>query len=414
MLLMMGVLGWLRRKHRDESVNLWLFGLLFILIEAIAVAVFRSSAGARLWTHVLALDAYLAAGATFAWAAHEDLLPGRRLPLLLLPAVPMFLLATLYGLDLYRSTPYVYITGVTLVLGAFLVVLWVGGTLRQRLALLAIHLIIWVPSVLLAQRGDLRSVVYWNLTCLYLLVALSFRRRLRRGQIGGVVIVAGFTIWAMCFFLHPMVRSSSVYGGLVDEVWNMQKFLVILGMVLTLLEGETERRKGEAMHDVLTGLPNRRLFGDRLAQALERSLRSGRSTALFLIDLDNFKQVNDTLGHKAGDLVLQAAAQQLQSKVRSSDTLARCGGDEFCVIVNELTRREDCDRIALALAAALGQIAVPGGALSGSIGYAVFPQDAADGDALFATADSHMYQSKRRVLVDELPVGSGVLAERLT
>ena len=395
MLLMMGVLVWLRRKHSSDSVDLWLLGLLFILIENVASAVFRNSGLAHTWTHVAALDAYMIAGATFGWAARQDLLPGRsHLPFFVLPAVPWFVLSTLYGLDLAARTPYVAIALASLCLGVVFLLFRLEGSLKLRAGLLAIHLIIWIPSVFMAFNGFLRALVYWGLTCLYLLVAVSFRRLLRRGQIGGFVIVAGFAVWACCFLLHPVVRVHPVYDNLVEQIWTMQKFVVILGMLLTLLESETERRKSEAMHDSLTGLPNRRLFDDRLSQALERSLRSGRSVALFLIDLDNFKNVNDTYGHAAGDLALCTAAAQLKLKVRSSDTLARCGGDEFCVIVNELTRREDCERIACVLREAVARATPAEWRLGASVGYALFPEDAANADQIFALADRRMYQQK--------------------
>ena len=395
MLLMMGVLVWLRRKHGSESVDLWLLGLLFILIENVASAVFRSSGPAHTGTHVAALDAYIVAGVTFGWASRQDLLPGRsHMPFFVLPAVPWFVLSTLYGLDLTVRAPYIAIAIASFCLGVIFLLFRLQGSLRLRGGLLAIHLAIWIPSVFMAFNGSLRGLVYWGLACLYLLVAVSFRRLLRRGQIGGSVILAGFVVWALCFLLHPVARTHPVFDDLIEQIWTMQKFVVILGMLLTLLESETERRKSEAMHDALTGLPNRRLFDDRLSQALERSLRTGRSVALFLLDLDNFKGINDTYGHATGDLALCTAAEQLKLKVRSSDTLARCGGDEFCVIVNELTRREDCERIVGVLRDAVTRSTPAEWKLGVSVGYALFPDDAANADQIFALADSRMYKQK--------------------
>ena len=394
MLLMMSVLGWLRRKYSDQSVDLWLLGLLLILIENASAALFRSGllhSGA----HVVALDTYLLAGVTFGWAARQDSLPGlSHLAHFLLPAGPMLMLSTLYGLELTTIMPYLVISLASLALGSLFLLFRLSVSPGMRAGLLAVHFAIWVPSVLLAHAGHLRGLVYWGLTCLYLLVAFSFRRRVRRGQIGGLVIVAGFTAWALCFFIHPLTHGRSVLDPLVEQIWTTQKFVVILGMLLTLLEAETERRKAEAMHDALTGLPNRRLFDDRLSQALERSLRTARSAALFLLDLDHFKAINDTHGHAAGDVALRAAAQELQLKVRSSDTLARCGGDEFCIIVNDLGRREDCERIARALREAVARVAAPGWNLSASVGYALFPEDAVNDKQLFALADRRMYEGK--------------------
>ena len=394
MLLMMGVLVWLRRKYSDQSVDLWLLGLLLILVENASAALFRSGllhAGA----HVVALDCYLLAGVTFGWAARQESLPGlSHLGHFLLPAGPMLMLTTLYGLELRSLAPYVVITLASLLLGSLFLAFRLSASPRLRAVLLAVHCAIWVPSVALARSGHLRGLVYWGLAWLYLLVAFSFRRRIHRGQIGGMVIVAGFSVWALCFLIHPVTHGRTVLDPLVEQIWTMQKFVVILGMLLMLLEAETERRMAEAMHDSLTGLPNRRLFDDRLSQALERSMRTARSAALFLLDLDQFKAINDTHGHAAGDLALCAAAEQLQLKVRSSDTLARCGGDEFCIIINDLGRREDCERIAKVLREAVARVATPQWRLSASVGYAVFPEDAADGQELFALADQRMYEEK--------------------
>ena len=301
MLLMMGVLVWLRRRHSHERVDLWLLGLLFILIENIAAELFRGSGPALAGMHAAALDAYVVAGVTFGWAARQDLLDGRsQLPFFVLPAVPWFVLATMYGLNLKQPGPYIGVALASLVLGALVLLFRLQGSVWLRAALLSAHLAIWIPSLFMAFNGSYRWLVYWGLACLYLLVAFSFRRQVRRSQIGGLVIIAGFAIWAVCFLLHPLARGRPVFDSLVEQIWTMQKFVVILGMLLTLLEGETERRKAEAMHDSLTGLPNRRLFDDRLSQALERSLRTGRSTALFLLDLNDFKLINDTPRPRCG------------------------------------------------------------------------------------------------------------------
>jgi diguanylate cyclase (GGDEF)-like protein len=169
-------------------------------------------------------------------------------------------------------------------------------------------------------------------------------------------------------------------------------------MLLVLLEEQTRRLAGQAMHDPLTHLPNRRLYDDRLGQAISRAERTGLRAATFVIDLDNFKLVNDLLGHHAGDLVLVRTGDALQSKIRSSDTLARCGGDEFNVIVNDLERASDCDLIAQALRSAVETVDLPPGAITklcASVGYAIYPDDVTDPAALCELADARMYKDKR-------------------
>ena len=125
-----------------------------------------------------------------------------------------------------------------------------------------------------------------------------------------------------------------------SEVWNLPKYVVALGMILLLLEEQIEHNKHLALHDVLTGLPNRRLFQDRLANTLERARRTGTQAALLVLDLDRFKQVNDTLGHHVGDLLLQNVAKVFSGRIRRSDTVARTGGDEFSVILEGPTNAE--------------------------------------------------------------------------
>ena len=393
----MGVLLWLRNKYRAESVELWFLGLAFVLVEAVALSIYRNSSSAHNVLHAVMLNAYLLAGVTFGWAARQDLLPGRRpVPYFLLPAVPLSFLTTLYGLEQRDSRWYLGTAVWSLLCGVVYVAVWASGGLWRRAGLLLIHFTMWAPIAWFAERMMLRSLVYWGLGCVYLLVAFTFRSRVRRGHIGGAVIVTGFAVWALCFLAHPLLRGHMPWDAMLTEVWNLQKFLVILGMILSLLEDETDRRRAEAMHDVLTGLPNRRLFEDRLRQALERCLRSGKSTALFVIDLDGFKAVNDTLGHGVGDDVLRRAAEALQANVRASDTLARCGGDEFSIVINDLQRRGDCERIAANLRAAVARVEVPneGPALSASVGFAMFPEDAADSDELYRLADRRMYEEK--------------------
>ena len=410
MIILMGVLDWLRRKYRDSSVNLWMLGLMFILLEAVAVAVLRN-ASPPLYraSHAMALDAYVLAGITFGWAAREDLIPGQsQLPLFLLPTVPLFVMTTLYGWGVTSTVAYLAVAIASLVLGAGYGAAFIRGSWQFRVRLLGIHTLMWAPMLWMASTHQLRLLAYWGLTCLYLLVAVSFRNRVRRGRIGGLIIVTGFIVWALCFLAHPFVRSLPFYFDMDEQLWTMQKFFVIIGMLLVLLEEQTQRLVGEAMHDPLTGLPNRRLFDDRLVQAMSRAQRTGLSAAVFVVDLDNFKTINDTHGHRTGDVVLARAGDVLKAKIRSSDTLARCGGDEFSVIVNDLTRPGDCERIAQMLRAAVASVEMPSGdpsTMRGSVGYALYPDDVSSAAELCELADVRMYKDKRRNRLAGLEAG---------
>lgn len=152
-----------------------------------------------------------------------------------------------------------------------------------------------------------------------------------------------------------------------------------------------------ANYDLVTGLPNRRLFHDRLEQEVKHSERSGVPIALLFIDLDRFKEANDMLGHDAGDMLLRQAAERIRSCIRQKDTVARLGGDEFTVILTEFDVLKDVQIVAGKI---LKEMAKPFSILqelihiSASIGITMFPQDAATSEHLISNADQAMYAAK--------------------
>ncbi len=153
-----------------------------------------------------------------------------------------------------------------------------------------------------------------------------------------------------------------------------------------------------AHHDALTGLPNRRMFEQRLAQVLELSRRSGRSCALLFLDLDDFKAINDTRGHAVGDLVLQAVARTIVGAVRQVDTVARLAGDEFTVLCENVDSEEAALQIVTKLQHAFEPpLDIDGEPLAvrASIGLSLFPRDAQDARTLMASADAAMYRIKQ-------------------
>lgn len=153
-----------------------------------------------------------------------------------------------------------------------------------------------------------------------------------------------------------------------------------------------------AFHDAVTGLPNRALFNDRLERALIQARRHRRSFALMVIDIDKFKDINDTFGHAAGDDVLVLAAKRLQACVRAEDTVSRAGGDEFLCLLQEV--KEDAAMLAIADCMRADVTNVSGLAglrvmVSVSIGCAICPRDGVTAEALLRNADKAMYMAKR-------------------
>jgi diguanylate cyclase (GGDEF)-like protein len=227
--------------------------------------------------------------------------------------------------------------------------------------------------------------------------SIHFLFSYRRATTGGLITIAGFLAWAAVFVVGPGINMFFPNLHPESEVWNLPKYVVAVGMILLLLEKQIEHNKYLALHDELTGLPNRRLFQDRLAVALERAHRTGRQAALLLVDLDRFKQVNDTVGHHIGDLLLKRAGEVFLTRVRRSDTVARTGGDEFAIILDEPTSREDAENVSFSLIQLLKEPFELDGhsvCVGASIGIAVFPEDAVSAEALCIAADRRMYSDK--------------------
>lgn len=154
-----------------------------------------------------------------------------------------------------------------------------------------------------------------------------------------------------------------------------------------------------ATYDELTGLPNRQLLTDRLQQAINNAERYQRAVAVLLVDLDDFKLINDSLGHSAGDVALRTVARRFEAAVRPSDTLSRFGGDEFVAVLTEQTDEDDVGRVIERISAALAQPVEIAGAphyITASIGYCRYPDAGDDAEALLKHADMAMYQAKQQ------------------
>ena len=181
-----------------------------------------------------------------------------------------------------------------------------------------------------------------------------------------------------------------------DQRGEVQNYIGVFSDISSLKLHEQELDK-IAHFDALTGLPNRRLFQNQLQRAIQLAHRTECDVALLVIDLDRFKEVNDTLGHDAGDQLLQDAAKRLQLCVRESDSIARLGGDEFVVVMPGVKGQAAVTRVAQSIVDAMqttfwlqGQEAC----ISASVGVAIFPDDAKDAISLFKHADQAMYEAK--------------------
>ena len=221
-------------------------------------------------------------------------------------------------------------------------------------------------------------------------------------------------------FYKSMWHELATKGHWQGELWNKRKDGEIYAEWLTVNtiyhdDGSVNRRVAlfsdvtakkqaeeliwkQANFDALTGLPNRRMFHDRLAQDLIKAHRSGLKVAVFFLDLDHFKEVNDTLGHELGDVLLVETARRIAACVRASDTVARLGGDEFTVILSELDDSARVETIASNIIQSLARVFELDGHLAhvtASIGITLCPDDATSADVLMQNADQAMYEAKR-------------------
>jgi diguanylate cyclase (GGDEF)-like protein/PAS domain S-box-containing protein len=207
----------------------------------------------------------------------------------------------------------------------------------------------------------------------------------------------------------PLSSQRGTFGALVVQSYGSgahysEQDQELLQFVSAQIAAAIERKRMHArlqhiaLYDQLTDLPNRELLTDRLRASMARTRREDGMLSLLYIDLDGFKQVNDSLGHEAGDRLLEAVAARLTWCVRGSDTVARIGGDEFVVLLEGLHRAEDALRIAEKIRRALGEPLDLAGlhtAISSSIGIAMYPGDGDSEQALLRYADEAMYAAKR-------------------
>jgi diguanylate cyclase (GGDEF)-like protein/PAS domain S-box-containing protein len=222
-------------------------------------------------------------------------------------------------------------------------------------------------------------------------------------------------------FYRAMWRALAADGHWEGEIWDRKKsgeiyakWLTInvlrdadgnIGQYISVFADITEKKRSEELiwHQAnfcpLTDLPNRRMFTDRLEQEIKKSQRSGERFALLYLDLDHFKEINDTLGHSMGDELLREAARRLAACVRETDTVARLGGDEFTLLLPALRSGDTVERIVQTILHAFAQSFQLGGEeiyVTPSIGVTLFPEDAADAESLLKNADQAMYAAKQQ------------------
>lgn len=396
------ILAMLRRRHSDARADAWLLGLCFTLVESVAHTFYAPTGVPDRTLHVVVLDCYVLAGLVFNWAAGDQRQDrNKRFLYLGLNGLALLSLTTIYGLNLRFSGAYwpTVIVGLAIGVGT-------SALLRRNWYYAAFYLAGWSAVAVLVAGHNYRAAVYWALACVYGIAAVNFQRRLQRRSTGKLAIVAGFSIWALFFFTHPYVMDHyALHADIASHMWNMQKSLISIGMILIMLEDQLTNNEWLALHDELTGLPNRRLFAARLTSAVELCERRRTSLALVVLDLNDFKQINDSLGHVAGDQVLREVSNVLRRSIRATDTVARLGGDEFIIVATDMPDADAVERFTDSIRSAISRpimIHDTPTKIGASFGFAMYPEDAKDATKLLRLADQRMYFLKKRPVRPEI------------
>ena len=386
------------RRATTEPLHLWLAGWILVLLHFAAQFFAPSNQSLGRIVTAISLDSLVLATIAFliSVSTGSSTRP-RQIALALAVAVPCigYVNGVIWEV---AHTSYYYILTVAGVLGSLLL-LWRFSRARYPYAAYLMALVTLAGGITACTiaHGDPSVGVIVILAALNFVVAVLYWNRHKRVTAGVLTTVCGFVLWGAVFPVGALMETFLPSIRMESEVWNIPKYLVAMGMILTLLENQIERSNFLAYHDELTRLPNRRLLEDRLERALAYADRSGGKVAVFLLDLDRFKEVNDTFGHRVGDLALQAVASRLAARIRTSDTLARSGGDEFTV-VSAVPDISGAEALVTALESALSApIHVQDDLVHTglSIGLALYPDDGSNPDELHAAADKAMYVAKR-------------------
>ncbi len=388
------------RRHAGDQLDSWLLGWIFVLLHFCAQLLDVGNGHGENVARTASVLLQELAGIAFIRAASRfDILAAR--PVCLSTwTLGVLGYSALACWDVRSALPYAL---AVLVMTAGITMLnfsvRTSRSLRDNIFSFAAS---WILALTLVALLFLHRAAYGVdaiLTWLYLMAGLRYSQRFWKRSTGARTAVAGFFAWASVFPLSLLLTRYAPALQIQSETWNIPKYIVAVGILLTFLESQIDRAEHLALHDPLTGLPNRRLFEDRLEKILQRAERNQTLAAVLQVDMDGFKQINDTYGHATGDEVLRITAQRLQGSVRRSDTIARTGGDEFTLILADLTLAQSADMLAQKIQEEMNRPLKIGAMLvriAGSIGVAIYPDDASTADALCALADAGMYAAKRR------------------
>ena len=388
------------RHHAEGHLDSWLLGWTFLFLHFAAQLLNVSDGVWRTGIATVSLLCLDLAGIAFILAASRFDLRVEQSTLLTIWATALMAYSTLTIWGVERALPY-YVT-VAMMAASFTALNYrmrARRSARDNIFSCMIGLALPVLLAGLIPRDQMGYGINATISWLYLVAGIRYWQRFEQKSTGVLTAVLGFVVAAATFPVGLLIEQMYLPHLKLDAaVRNIPKLIIAVGVLLTFLEEEIERTEHMALHDVLTGLPNRRLLEDRLENMLERAERNQVRAAVLMVDLNGFKQINDMYGHAVGDEFLREAALRLGSVVRKADTLARTGGDEFTVLVSDIAQPNGAEILVQKLQQVLDQ-PIPVRDLkllvSGSIGVALYPDDGKTANELRAIADANMYQAKR-------------------
>ncbi|HET7586461.1 MAG TPA: diguanylate cyclase [Gammaproteobacteria bacterium] len=387
----------LRRTHQAR-LRYWAFGWVLILVHfAVELAPSDIQIIAEATT-AIAISTLLLSSVAFLWASDSSPAGRARSPLItLIGAAPDVIFCVCLAYSVSSSALYLLLTGLGAGSSVALYCTYQRKDDRlQKFAKAAFIAGAYGIQLGLILVGRLDAALIWLLCWHFLAAAIVFFVGAPKAAIGVWFTTICFVAWALVFPAGLAMATWFPSIQIAPGVWNLPKYLVAAGMLVTLLEEQMFRFEHAALHDALTGIPNRRMFVRELEGATRRR---GFRFALMILDLDLFKQINDDLGHLAGDEALRQIAQRLRHSLRQDDSLARIGGDEFAVLLPDVQDQATVDTVAAKVQSVFEQPFAVGGRdylISVSIGYALAPAEGAAAESLYALADQRMYKAKQR------------------
>jgi diguanylate cyclase (GGDEF)-like protein len=393
LIVLVGVFASLLRRRSDDGLRLWLVA--WLLIVAHFIAKLCDPSGDNALAQAASFWALQLAGFFFIRGVGSRYPSAARIPLFLAIVVPNLTIGGLAVWSVEDRLPYVLALAACVV-GHLAIGRAMLAEQADRIAIewAAASYIFPVAATLLFAPSPTYSL-FVSLTWVYLFAGWKFWRRTTRYSAGIGTTTFGFLTWGLVF---PLGLAQDRWWPDVHvdgTTWNIPKYIVAIGIIVTLLEEEIERVNHLAGHDEVTGLPNRRAFEVRLESLVARA---GAPFALIALDLDRVKAIVDGLGHAADDELLEAVARRFERQMGPADVCARYGGSEFAVLLDGCADRHAAERRARVLLATLTEpIPLRGErvTVNANVGIALYPDDGRDAAALHASADHDAYAAER-------------------